>query len=235
MKAKLLKEQMGVPAGTEMEVLEIGRAWTLKAPSGAEIVVPSCDVEMVPEPAVDPKDPSLLVNIFGGQPEPEAETKPAFRAGDTVWHAGSGETWVLAGDEENGRVSPCGWPESVSPAADCKRITVATDEERLKMLREWAAYGKGADHERDSRTSTARRQLVASGESIPEFQPGGVPAPVESEGPIDPETDPAVRDKDGNVVMNEPEPHFSTAPSDLEEPKPVKAKKKVAKKKAADD
>lgn len=107
MKAKLLKEQMGVPAGTEMEVLETGRAWTLKAPSGADIVVPACDVEMVPDtepfsepkPEVDPKDPSLLVNIFGGQPQP-----------------------------------------------------------------------------------------------------------VESEGPIDPETDPAVRDEDGNVVMNDPEP-----------------------------
>lgn len=106
MKAKLLKEQMGVPAGTEMEVLETDRAWTLRAPSGAEIVVPSCDVEMVPDtepfsepkPEVDPKDPGLLVNIFGSQPQP-----------------------------------------------------------------------------------------------------------VESEGPIDPETDPAVRDEDGNVVMNEPE------------------------------
>ena len=97
MKAKLLKEQMGVLAGTEMEVLGTGRAWTLRAPSGADIVVPACDVEMVPdtepfsEPLllvtdeyqelldeqrnseVDPKDPSLLVNIFGGQPEPEAE------------------------------------------------------------------------------------------------------------------------------------------------------------------
>jgi hypothetical protein len=68
MKAKLLKEQMGVPAGTEMEVLETGRAWTLRAPSGADIVVPACDVEGVPfevsvtdHPEVDPKKPLLLV------------------------------------------------------------------------------------------------------------------------------------------------------------------------------
>ena len=97
MKAKLLKEQMGVLAGTEMEVLGTGRAWTLRAPSGAEIVVPACDVEMVPdtepfsEPLllvtdeyqelldeqrnseVDPKDPGLLVNILGDQPQVEAE------------------------------------------------------------------------------------------------------------------------------------------------------------------
>jgi hypothetical protein len=66
---------------------------------------------------------------------------------------------------------------------------------------------------------------------------GGQPQPVESEGPIDPEMDPAVRDEDGNVVMNDeeafPEAHFSTAPSDLDESKP--AKKKATKKKAADD
>ena len=107
MKAKLLKEQMGVPAGTEMEVVEACRAWTLRAPSGVEIVVPACDVETVPdtvpfsepkpevelgstmeygtgsgylpppEPEVDPKDPGLLVNILGGQPEPTEEPKPA--------------------------------------------------------------------------------------------------------------------------------------------------------------
>lgn len=55
MKAKLLKEQMGVPAGAELEVIETGRAWTLRVPSGYEIVVPACDVEALPE--VDPKDP----------------------------------------------------------------------------------------------------------------------------------------------------------------------------------
>ena len=130
MKAKLLKEQMGVLAGTEMEVLGTGRAWTLRAPSGAEIVVPACDAEMVPdtepfseplllvtdeyqelldeqrnsevelekprlvlnfgfipaeaknseipieplsEPAFDPEDPGLLVNILGDQLQVEAE------------------------------------------------------------------------------------------------------------------------------------------------------------------
>lgn len=92
MKAKLLKEHMGVPAGTELEALETGRAWTLKAPSGAEIVVPSCDIEGVPfevsvtdhpepevdpkDPEFDPKDPSLLVNIFGNKQEPDPEPDP---------------------------------------------------------------------------------------------------------------------------------------------------------------
>ena len=81
----------------------------------------------------------------------------------------------------------------------------------------------------------------------------GPPAPVEFEAPYDPETDPAVRDDDGNVVMNDPEPpaepHFSTAPSDLDDPAfdpedksllvnilaEPKPKKKVAKKKVAKD
>lgn len=76
MKAKLLKEQMGVPAGTEMEVVETGRAWTLKAPSGAEIVVPSCDLEMVPdtepnsEPKPNPVDPQPDEEVTG-DPQPD--------------------------------------------------------------------------------------------------------------------------------------------------------------------
>lgn len=79
MKAKLLKEQMGVPAGTEMEVVETGRAWTLKAPSGAEIVVPSCDLEMVPdtEPNSEPKP-----NPVDPDPEFDPETDPAVRDAD---------------------------------------------------------------------------------------------------------------------------------------------------------
>lgn len=83
----------------------------------------------------------------------------------------------------------------------------------------------------------------------------GPPAP---EPLYDPETDPAVRDEDGNVVMNDledadldenpAEPHFSTAPSDLDEPAfdpddksllvnilAEPKKKKAAKKKVAKD
>lgn len=82
-----------------------------------------------------------------------------FRAGDEVHHAPSGEDWLLAGDEENGKVQPCGWPESIAEAKDCSLIEAATDEERLAMLNEWAKKGKGYEHERDSRTRTARRQL----------------------------------------------------------------------------
>ena len=159
MRAKLLKEQMGVLAGTEMEVLGTGRAWTLKAPAGAEIVVPACDAEMVPDtepfsepkPEVDPEDPGLLVNIFGGQPQPEAER-------------------TLLDDERDVDVFP-----QAEPVED--------------------------DH--DPKWEDSRDEA----------------------------SDPHPDDEE---AYPEAEPHFSTAPSDLDESKPVKAKK-AAKKKAADD
>jgi hypothetical protein len=82
-----------------------------------------------------------------------------FRAGDIVHHGPSGEDWVLAIDEENGRVQACGWPESMAEAKDCKLKFAASDDHRLVMLTEWAKTGKGHEHERDSRTRAARRQL----------------------------------------------------------------------------
>ena len=83
----------------------------------------------------------------------------SFRAADSVRHEPSGEEWLLATDEENGRVQPWGWPESMAEAKDCQLIEPATDQERLDMLKTWAAEGKGYEHERDSRTRAARRQL----------------------------------------------------------------------------
>lgn len=82
-----------------------------------------------------------------------------FRAGDTVHHKPSSENWILATDEENGRVQACGWPESMASAKDCRLIEAATDDQRLSMLNEWAKTGKGCEHERDSRTRAARRQI----------------------------------------------------------------------------
>jgi hypothetical protein len=80
--------------------------------------------------------------------------RPLFRAGDTVRHAPSEEEWILACDEEGGRVSPCGWPETLAEAKDCELIAAATEEERLAMLKTWAHLS-----ERDYRTRAARRQL----------------------------------------------------------------------------
>ena len=47
----------------------------------------------------------------------------------------------------------------MAEAKDCRLMEAATDEQRLSMLNEWAKTGKGYEHERDSRTRAARRQL----------------------------------------------------------------------------
>lgn len=94
------------------------------------------------------------------EPQPAEPVRRPFRAADIVHHTPSGEDWVLAVDEENGRVQPCGWPETMADAKDCTLITLATDEHRIEMLKEWAKAGKGYEHERDSRTRAARWQLT---------------------------------------------------------------------------
>lgn len=77
-----------------------------------------------------------------------------YRAGDVVQHIESGEEWLLACDEWDGRVSACGWPESWNRVEEVALITPATDEARLERLREGA---KG----RCSRAAAARRALDA--------------------------------------------------------------------------
>lgn len=76
------------------------------------------------------------------QTEPECAFTPAtgyaFRAGDIVLHKPSGEEWQLACDEDRGEVLPCGWPACIAEAADCTLAKAATDDERTKMLSEWA-------------------------------------------------------------------------------------------------
>ncbi len=57
-----------------------------------------------------------------------------FQAGDAVFHRPSGETWLLACDEEGGEVICCGWPESYAKASDCELKRKATAEERLEIL-----------------------------------------------------------------------------------------------------
>ena len=78
-----------------------------------------------------------------------------FRAGDTVKHEPTGEEWVLANDEEQGRVSACGYPPSLTEAQHCKLVEAATDEDRLSMLEQWAELAGGRDH----RIGTAKHQL----------------------------------------------------------------------------
>ncbi len=81
-----------------------------------------------------------------------------FRAGDRVKHAPSGETWILACDEIDGRVLPAGWPETLAQAEHCTLVEAASDEKRLEMLRDVAggySSGNGVSYRR----SVARTQL----------------------------------------------------------------------------
>lgn len=86
MKAKLLKEQLGLPAGTELDVVSEGRAVVLAGPTG-HIVVAAEDVEVLPE-----KDPTLLVNILGDQPGPQTDTSKVFKSAPLEPETGEPET-----------------------------------------------------------------------------------------------------------------------------------------------
>ena len=81
-----------------------------------------------------------------------------YRAGDVVRHGPTCETWVLACDEEDGRVLPAGYPECTAAAADCELVTAATDVDRVEMLRRvaHATGGHGASY----RTSLAAEQFA---------------------------------------------------------------------------
>ena len=57
-----------------------------------------------------------------------------FRAGDTVKHHPSGETWILACDQEQDYVLPRGSTEQMVKASDCELVTAASYDERREML-----------------------------------------------------------------------------------------------------
>lgn len=74
--------------------------------------------------------------------------------GDEVFHAPSGETWVVAcviGD----RLSWAGWPEGHALLGDCRLVTKATEQQRYEILRAFANSPSSTDH----RVQYARRAL----------------------------------------------------------------------------
>lgn len=91
-----------------------------------------------------------------------------FRAADHVAHGPTGETWLLACDEDNGEVIPCGWPETYARASDCTLVKAATDEERMDILR--LVGREGMDGLRASR---ARHQLGCALAAEPPAGMGG--------------------------------------------------------------
>ena len=78
---------------------------------------------------------------------------------DHVYHAPSGEAWVVAyvrGD----RLAWCGWPEGEAALADCTLVKKAAPAERDKLLREMATSNMN-----DARAVTARRRIAAMAEA----------------------------------------------------------------------
>jgi hypothetical protein len=81
--------------------------------------------------------------------------RTTLRAGDIVrTKTEPTEDWVLATDEEHGRVYPAGWPCTLADADELELIEAATDEKRLGMLRQVAAMT-----EPDPRRALAMQQL----------------------------------------------------------------------------
>jgi hypothetical protein len=78
-----------------------------------------------------------------------------LRAGDVVRTIREPiEDWVLACDEDRGRIMPAGWPSTIVDVAEVELVTSATDEQREKMLRDCAEMTTP-----DPRRSLAQRQL----------------------------------------------------------------------------
>lgn len=84
-------------------------------------------------------------------------TRRLFRAGDVVRQVADGEEWLLACDEENGHVLPLGWPCSREPVDSIELVKAASDDDRMRWLRELAART-----DNDPRTLAAKRQLAAA-------------------------------------------------------------------------
>lgn len=79
-----------------------------------------------------------------------------MRAGDIVRHRPSGEQWQLAYADQ-GKVSPCGWPEGVADESDCEVIEACSDGAHIAMLQTWADKGPSRDH----RVGVCALQLAA--------------------------------------------------------------------------
>lgn len=69
-----------------------------------------------------------------------------IRTGDTVYHRPTGETWLVAYVEDDGRyLAPCGWPFCLAPVTDCELREAASDEDSMKLLRELAEMSDQTD------------------------------------------------------------------------------------------
>lgn len=74
--------------------------------------------------------------------EPQPTPSKPIRAGDSVKHLPTGETWLVAAvSRDNRQIVCCGWPESIADASDCRVENPCSDEEHESLLREVVGSG----------------------------------------------------------------------------------------------
>ncbi len=90
----------------------------------------------------------------------------SIRAGDSVKHRPSGETWLVAvvvGKD----LYWYGWPEGYAHVEDCDLIVACDDEKHRKALEDWGAKLHYSDRGFvDSRSCYAREQLMLLNQSF---------------------------------------------------------------------
>lgn len=67
------------------------------------------------------------------------------KAGDVVFHPGTGEHWVVAGVFPNGDILCAGWPCSLAKVGEYEITERCSPEEHEKMIRDCAAMGSFFD------------------------------------------------------------------------------------------
>jgi hypothetical protein len=130
--------------------------WRVGKPDTAGWPDPRC-YRVDAETSNKPFDANCKVVVVELPPAPDSLVigkQHRFRTGDVVKHEPSTEEWVLATDEHNGRVWTYGWPESPANVDELSLIEAASDESRLKSLRDFAKHD-------GPRGSCARAQLEA--------------------------------------------------------------------------
>ncbi len=76
-----------------------------------------------------------------------------MKAGDTIKHIQTGETWLVAAVcNQTKMLLCCGWPESMAPWSDCELVKECWQDDSVELLNELASGT-------DCRASWARRNL----------------------------------------------------------------------------
>jgi hypothetical protein len=84
-----------------------------------------------------------------------------LRAGDTVYHRPSKETWTVA-YVDGARLSWCGWPYGEAEIADCDVITRCSEAYHIKLLKQIDGDGNDRGYDRRARMARVALEKVAA-------------------------------------------------------------------------